>query len=64
MICFLNLILKLKLNDQDDDDAINFNLLETSYLQKVITAIKSNLFEVIFHLLDNTNTSLFSILAC
>ena len=51
-------------NDDDDSSNVNVNVLDQSYLQKLVIAVKENLFLVFFNLLSGSKTSMVNILFC
>ncbi len=50
--------------DGDEEENVNLNVLEQTYLQKLIIAVKENLFGVFFNLLSSSKTSMFTLIFC
>ena len=52
--------------DEDDnaDDTMQLNMMEDSWAIKFINAFKTSFFDMIYHLLQDTNAQSFSIIAC
>ncbi len=50
--------------DDDDDSNVNLNVLEQTYLQKLLITMKEKLFGVFFVLLSGSRTSIVTLIFC